>query len=206
MIWFTADTHYGDKKIIHYMNRPFKSVEEMNNTLIENWNKKVGERDLVYHLGDFGFGDPDPILSKLKGFKKLVIGSHDRDAAKSDIWVAKDTRMDIWELNIPITLSHYCMRVWPKSHYNSYMLYGHSHGFLKSQGKSHDVGVDCNNFTPLSFLEVAALMEKKPDNFNLVKRMRTPTDIKEEDDNFTPGDENVENIQGPKNGQTPSGN
>jgi hypothetical protein len=69
----------------------------------------------------------------------------------------------------PITLCHWCMRVWPKSHYNSWHLYGHSHGKLPSEGKSHDVGVDNNNFYPLSLIEITKIMKYKPDNFNLVK-------------------------------------
>ena len=182
MIWFSADTHYNDERIIGYTRRPFKSVKEMNETMIENWNGKVAERDLVYHLGDFCYGNPEPILKALNGFKILIIGSHDRDAKRSSQFIKKENMLEIFELNQSITLCHYCMRVWPKSHYNSYMLYGHSHGFLNPQGKSMDVGVDCNNFTPVSFLEVMSIMEKKPDNFNLVKRLRTPVPVSEDDE------------------------
>ena len=52
-IWFTADSHISHRNIIKYCKRPFSDVEEMNETLISNWNKVVGKDDFVFHLGDF---------------------------------------------------------------------------------------------------------------------------------------------------------
>lgn len=52
-IFFTSDTHFGHNNIIKLSNRPFSSVEEMNEGLIERWNDVVGAEDIVYHLGDF---------------------------------------------------------------------------------------------------------------------------------------------------------
>ena len=72
-----------------------------------------------------------------------------------------------------IVLCHYAMRVWDGSHYNSWMLYAHSHGKLESQGKSFDVGVDCWNYVPVSFDQVVEKMKTLPDNFNLVKKNET---------------------------------
>jgi calcineurin-like phosphoesterase family protein len=62
------------------------------------------------------------------------------------------------------------MRTWHRSHYNAWLLYGHSHGRLPPIGKSWDVGVDNNNFTPISFEQVKDIMKARPDNPNLVKR------------------------------------
>jgi calcineurin-like phosphoesterase family protein len=62
------------------------------------------------------------------------------------------------------------MRVWPRSHYNSWQLYGHSHGRLEPVGKQWDVGVDNNNFYPVSFDQLVEIMKNRPDNFNLVKK------------------------------------
>jgi hypothetical protein len=59
-IYFTADTHFNHANIISFCQRPFASVAEMNEALIAKWNARVGEGDLVYHLGDFAGGTGDP--------------------------------------------------------------------------------------------------------------------------------------------------
>ena len=72
-VFFTADTHFGHYNIMRYIDRPFKSVDEMNNTIITNWNKVVSKSDRVYHLGDFGFHsyyhNIQEIFNELKGHK-----------------------------------------------------------------------------------------------------------------------------------------
>lgn len=79
-IWIISDTHFQHEGIIHYCDRPFSSSEEMDQTMIENWNKTVRPGDIVYHLGDVFFGnkdEADKLLSKLHGKKRLVVGNHD---------------------------------------------------------------------------------------------------------------------------------
>lgn len=78
-IWVTSDTHFGHENIISYCDRPFSSVEEMDEKLIENWNSVVKPSDKVYHLGDVFFGgNPRLTLGRLNGKKRLVVGNHDR--------------------------------------------------------------------------------------------------------------------------------
>lgn len=76
-----ADTHFSHKNIISYCGRPFSSVEEMNDTLISNWNNVVSEDDLVYHLGDFSMSLPQEkvkeLVSSLHGRIILIQGNHD---------------------------------------------------------------------------------------------------------------------------------
>lgn len=78
--WFTSDTHFGHKNILEYEKdaRPFETVEEMNEQLITNWNKTVGQKDIIYHLGDFAFGSSNiGIAGRLNGRKRLIMGNHD---------------------------------------------------------------------------------------------------------------------------------
>lgn len=79
--FFTSDTHFGHRNIIRYSNRPFKDVPHMNEMIIQNWNSVVGEDDIIFHLGDVALGsweDWDGILTRLNGYKILVVGNHDR--------------------------------------------------------------------------------------------------------------------------------
>lgn len=79
-IFVIADTHFGHKNIIDYCNRPFSSVEEMDATLIKNWNETVSNDDVIIHLGDLGLGKKEyiaSIVSQLNGKKILILGNHD---------------------------------------------------------------------------------------------------------------------------------
>lgn len=81
MRFFTSDTHFGHARIIELCNRPFASVHEMNEAIIDNWNHVVGEDDTVFHLGDVALGpwvEWDSILTRLNGYKVLVVGNHER--------------------------------------------------------------------------------------------------------------------------------
>lgn len=77
-IWVISDTHFYHKNIIEYCKRPFASVQEMNEALIENWNSVVRTDDVVYHLGDVFFTkDGGRQLHRLNGRKRLILGNHD---------------------------------------------------------------------------------------------------------------------------------
>lgn len=79
--FFTSDTHFGHARIIELCDRPFKDINHMDETLINNWNETVSPEDTVYHLGDVALGSWDRwdgILSRLNGHKVLVVGNHDR--------------------------------------------------------------------------------------------------------------------------------
>jgi calcineurin-like phosphoesterase family protein len=60
------------------------------------------------------------------------------------------------------------MRVWPRSHDNSWQLYSHSHGKLPPVGNQWDIGVDNNGFYPVSFNKIREIMRDRPDNPNFV--------------------------------------
>ena len=84
MSYHISDTHFNHKGIIKYCNRPFSSVEEMNDFMIKSWNSviKDGSEDLVYFHGDFAMCSPKDtigsLVGRLNGRKILIIGNHDR--------------------------------------------------------------------------------------------------------------------------------
>ena len=168
-IWFTADEHYSHAKIIEHCKRPFATVEEMNETIIRNHNSVVVPGDTVWHLGDFVWKDIYTNWdSKLNGIHKFIKGNHDR----------QKTWPSIEEITIEgqrIVLCHYAMRVWSASHYGAWQLYGHSHGTLAPLGKQYDVGVDNNNFFPISFEE----LKEKLDNVELDFANKLPQEERE---------------------------
>lgn len=157
-IWFTSDHHFGHKRIIELARRPFASVEEMDEVMIENWNRRVKPGDMVYHLGDFAFDDHIPYLARLKGQKRLILGNHDHsnrvNKAKGCGWSTVDGLLHVTVGDTPLALCHYAMRVWSRSHYGAIHLYGHSHGSLPGDSQSCDVGVDCWHFQPVSLEEI----------------------------------------------------
>lgn len=174
MIWFSADYHLSHKNIIKYCDRPFEGVEVMDETILKNLNDAVKPGDILYFLGDLTF-DKKVATDFFESFKSIqihyIIGNHDNKAViniAKEHCVTVSSLKDIKVEEQHITLCHYAMRVWNKSHFNSWQLFGHSHGTLSSVGKQHDVGVDSNNFSPISFEDLIELMKEKPDNFNFI--------------------------------------
>jgi calcineurin-like phosphoesterase family protein len=173
--WFIGCTHWGHRNIIKYQNRPFSSLEEMDEKMIFNWNERVKDTDIIYHLGDFIFGrnnsDFDRIFNRLKGKIILIKGNHESLAwANRDRFFEHyDSYKEIKINNQHIVLSHYPLLVWNRKHHGSIMLCSHSHYNLSVTrkegteiGKILDVGVDGNDFKPYNFEEIMQIMDKKP--------------------------------------------
>ncbi|MEW5901278.1 MAG: phosphoesterase [Acidobacteriota bacterium] len=169
-IYFTADSHFNHANIIYFCQRPFASGAEMNEVLIAKWNARVRQGDLIYHLGDFAWGEWGPILDQLNGDIILIRGGHDRKSEKrfAGRFLHIAELMDIVVEGHTIVLCHYCLRVWNKSHYDSWHLFGHSHGRLPAIGKSLDVGVVGHDFSPWSWEEIKAYMADRPHNENFL--------------------------------------
>lgn len=171
--WFTSDTHFGHKNIIRYSNRPFASVPEMDEALIESWNSRVKPDDTIFHLGDFAFATierVEEILSRLNGRKQFIHGNHDKTLLGN-----KRVLHEYFEWNGPykeikvssggsgeqfIVLCHYPILTWNKGHHGAWMLHGHCHGTTLHPwgGKIQDVGTDPMGYKPVSFEELCVLM------------------------------------------------
>ena len=187
MKYFIADTHFDHENIIRLSNRPFASIEEMNEALITNWNNTVKVTDEVYILGDFLFrssgSSATDILKKLNGKKYLIKGNHekyleDKSFDKNQfVWV-KDY-FEFKEDGVNFVLFHYPILEWNGFYRKSVHLYGHVHNnnteyFEKVMDKrALNVGVDIINFTPISIDDVLKRTnygnkQKKEENLCLI--------------------------------------
>ena len=179
-IFFTSDTHFGHAKIIEYCKRPFSSVEEMDEILIQNWNKTVSKGDTVYHLGDFCWRkqkSPKWYWDQLNGNKILIKGNHDRHCFK-ELRFEPDSIMEVKISRMQrLTLCHYPMQSWNASYYGSYHLHGHTHNLdseyyfnprLLPSGSRFglmsqrlNVCVEKTDYRPINLEEVESLIEKQ---------------------------------------------
>jgi|SRR6476620_5889714 len=170
-LFFTSDTHFGHNNIIKYSNRPFKSTEEMDEAIIRNWNGVVKPNDEIWHLGDFAFATGnriESILKRLNGRKHFIWGNHDQTFKKEKNLLSYfESVRDYKEINYnnqKIVLIHYPLLTWNKGHRGAWHLHGHCHGsvnYLNEKTTRIDVGVDNFNYTPVSFEEVKAIMDKR---------------------------------------------
>lgn len=135
MNYFISDLHFRHENILSFDNRPFQTVQEMEAKIINNWNKKVNNKDTVYILGDFSLSRDEKvwieILDKLNGKKVLIRGNHDivkmsKELLEKFIEIT-DYKM-IKENGNRIIMSHYPILCYNhSSSKNTYMLYGHVH-------------------------------------------------------------------------------
>lgn len=168
--WFVSDTHFGHEKIIKYCNRPFANAQEMDETMIRNWNERVQPEDTVFHMGDFCFSRstqaPDApkassafeyYRSKLNGNIIFIEGNHDgRNKVKSSI-----QSIVIRYGGKFIKLTHRPEHAEGKYDLN---FVGHVHNNWKIQRRKMDchittlvnLSVDVWNFRPVSYGEIVA--------------------------------------------------
>lgn len=147
--------------------RPFKTIEEHDNALIKNWNKKVSNDDTIYVLGDifwnYNSEQIKEILSQLNGEKHLILGNHDRVShnEKSNCWEEITLYKKILIDNYTVILFHYPIADFEGMYRKSIHLYGHVHNnkslidnLDRKSFYYYNVSVDVNDFKPVSFDEI----------------------------------------------------
>jgi len=172
--FYISDTHFLHDNILQLSNRPFRSIEEHDEHLIQQWNLVVGQEDIVYHLGDFAFSLNEKahkirwIFSRLNGRKRLCIGNHDLRHGELHPTIAGlpwDKRPEgfifVEDEGHKLVLAHYAQRSWQWERNGGYHFYGHAHGALPGIGRSRDVGVDMPDvrFAPSTFRELTEGMK-----------------------------------------------
>lgn len=189
-IFFISDLHLGHKNVLKYDNRPFNDINEMQLSLIKNWNEVVGENDIVYYLGDLSFGNDSLtkwFIHSINGQINFIIGNHDKikDIEKlgrfnniyeygTEIYIKDDDNKASRNSNgyQQIILSHYPLLSWNRSHYGSWHLHGHSHGKIMQtmpeyyNRKVMDVGCNCINYKPISYDEIKKIMINRISTFH----------------------------------------
>ena len=177
-VFFTSDNHFGHANIIKYCNRPYLSTEDMDEDLIDRWNKRVGQNDTVFITGDMIFrlnGNPEELLEKLKGKKHLIIGNHDSYWMKhvnlNKYFQSVNSYLETTDGQHRLIFSHYPMLSWNHQR-KSYMIHGHIHNdtsmdywpMIKARDNLLNAGVDVNNFEPVSLEELIKNNRKFKEN------------------------------------------
>jgi calcineurin-like phosphoesterase family protein len=193
-LYFTSDTHYSHKNICRGvtnwgdaddLTRDFKTLDHMNDTIVNNINNVVGENDILIHLGDWSFGG----FEKIEEFRNrlvcknihLVLGNHDHHIQRNkenirDLFssVHEYLRLEVKTFSshnmfpsetFNFILCHYPIASWHNMNDGVIHLHGHVHlppQFKLSEGKAMDVGVDGNNLDPYSLREIINIMSKQP--------------------------------------------
>lgn len=164
--FITADTHFGHGGIIGLCNRPFASVQEMDETMRDAWNATVKPGDTVIHVGDFAHRyDPaklPALFASLNGKKHLIKGNHDDKHTLALPW---ESVRDIGFVSIDsqkVVMCHYALRTWPGIARGALMLYGHSHGRLPGNVQSCDVGVDVFGYAPVRLNQIKSYLAQLP--------------------------------------------
>jgi len=156
-----ADLHFGGENIIRYENRPFSSVEEMTQVLIDNWNAVVTEEDTVFVLGDFSTGQSKEqdasILKRLKGRKILVMGNHDTHRTPEEWRGIGFAECSLWPIVYRefFILSHEPMYLNRNMPYAN--LFGHVHNtpIVRDYSSQHFcVSAERIDYTPIPFSRV----------------------------------------------------
>lgn len=168
-IFFTADTHFYDTYAFRLSKRPFASVSDMNDALIENWNRVVPKDGIVFHLGDFCAGGKSGwknAVEALNGKIYLILGNHDYTqirAGYKNLFEEVSQQKYVRIHGQPILMNHYPFLCYEHEHQNTWQLFGHVHsGANMVHGfdiprlnmlfpLQYDVGVDNNDYTPVSF-------------------------------------------------------
>lgn len=166
--WFISDTHFFHANILKFTGddgkrtRPFDSLEEMHEYMVEKWNGVVKDGDYVYHLGDVTFqyhGAFNSLMSRLKGNKRLIIGNHDKiwnpalqmNFQKVDLWKGFKER-DFTASHIPLRLE--------SLRDGNFNVHGHIHQRASPTPNHINVSVEVRDYTPVHIDEITEEIKK----------------------------------------------
>lgn len=170
-IFITSDLHLEHENIIRFCKRPFRNVNDMNETLVNNWNKVVGKKDVVYYLGDlvYNFGlrkNPNAHkerfeywLNILNGEKILIKGNHDPvNFNLKETLILKYGKQDFFLCHEPEQV--------PKD-WRSWAICGHHHNnkleeypFIDKKNKKINISTELTKFCPVNMDDLIKKIEE----------------------------------------------
>lgn len=175
-VFFTSDTHFNHFNIIKSCGRPFNDENEMNEALINNWNAVTNEDSVIFHLGDFAWGNYKKwkeVRDRLNGHIILIKGNHDwkngpqNEEQENELFDYVTQQMYLRIEGRQVYLNHFPFLCYGGTYRTPesvvYQLYGHVHSGENSKGgkdlprlenafpTQYDVGVDNNKYTPISW-------------------------------------------------------
>lgn len=168
MNFYISDLHFGHSNVIEFDGRPFSSIEEMDRSMIDLWNRCVTQKDHVYIIGDFAYRNEQPeewYLSQLNGHKHLIIGNHDKKLLQNEkamgYFESVDKMMHITDNKKQICLCHFPIAEWNGFYRGHWHIYGHIHNktrdvfqYLKIFDKALNAGCMIHGYQPVSFDEL----------------------------------------------------
>jgi calcineurin-like phosphoesterase family protein len=157
--YIISDTHFSHFNIIKYCNRPFKTAEEMDTVMINNWKNTVKNKDTIWHLGDVAMGEMKDenklsnLIHSLPGYKKLILGNHD----KQDINFWREVGFDeVYPYPVIIEkffiLSH--DNIFLNENYPLHNIHGHLHDKIINSKCYTNVSVECIGYKPIDLEEL----------------------------------------------------
>lgn len=160
-VWVWSDQHFFHKNIISFSDRPYLNTQEMNETLIANYNDYVGENDVCIWGGDVGFGatgEINKLLDQCNGYKILIVGNHDFNGKKRRNLAFDETHL-VYLVDYPdvsMLFTHYPMYNIPYPWVN---IHGHLHAFpdpISNHERHININCEVQDYRPKLLDEVAA--------------------------------------------------
>lgn len=173
--FYISDTHFGHTNVLKFEKkyRPFKTIEEHDEELITRWNRRVGKRDVVVHLGDVAFRPNtvlDQVMPLLNGIKKLVIGNHDH--ASIDLYLKYFTKVRscIEDKGNGIIFSHYPIHPSQLEFRYGLNVHGHVHHNSLLDPRYVNISCEVTELGPVTLDEILQMRDKN--HRNEVRRKR----------------------------------
>ena len=156
--FFISDTHFGDDRF-NLFYRPFKTVQEQEDYLVEKWNSVVEPEDEVWHVGDFATTDKElEVVHRLNGKIHLIMGNYDEPRPIERLEELFESVQVETQIKLKsgkyVNINHYPN----KAVDYGFNIVGHIHSLWKVQRNMINVSCDAWHFTPVSEDEIIFCM------------------------------------------------